>query len=321
MMVEGTVAIWLNISTIAILTFILANGAVSALVCVLAQQFLTLQVASRKTSLWLLVTLPWIASLCVASCFFYQYFYASPFEPTLSFAHWHHISDFNWLSWHGVTLLIGLAFIAYVFVSKLRQLHKHQQQIKLLAEFSQPLGPNLYLVDAPYASAFTSGFFKKRCFVTKPLLASTSTTEQAIIVGHEQAHAKNSDPLKKWLFSILALFFVPTIAKRLKLHMTLAMEQDADNAVINNEFEPTIVASTLVKVARLNAQQSPLAHSELVANFGADVLEQRVHFLLGQLNLKPTNPWLTAVFVLSTLIVCIVSIDSLHHFIETIFNH
>lgn len=324
-MFEGSVAIWLNILTIAILTFVLANGAVSAVVSILAQRFLTLQVASRKSALWLLVTLPWIASLCVTICFAYKYYFSSPFNNTFSFAHWHHIAEFSWTSWHGITLLIAIAYLMYVLFKKSSQLHQHRKQLDILTALSQPLSSvaasGLYEIEASYASAFTSGFITKRCFITSHLLANTSLQEQTIIIKHEQAHANNNDPLKKWVFSILAMFFVPTLGARLKLHMTLAMEQDADNAVISDNLEPTLVASTLVKVARLNATQSPFSHSELVANFGADVLEQRVYFLLGQLNLKPANKWFTVFFIITTLMICIASIDSLHHFIETIFKH
>jgi len=320
-MLEGTLAIWFNIITIAILTFALANAAVSVVVSVLAQQFLGLQVASRKASLWLMVTLPWVASLCVTFCFIYKYYLAPPFQATFIFTHWHHMNTFSWLSWHGLTLLLALFYLGYVLFKKGYQLNQHRRQLSLLTALSQPLENELFLIDAPYASAFTSGFITKRCFITSAMMSNTTVQEQAVIIAHEQAHAHNNDPAKKWLFSILTMFFMPMLATKLRLHMTLAMEQDADNAVISAQIDPTIVASTLVKVARLNAAQTPLFDNELVANFGADVLEQRVYFLLGQLNLKPTNKLLTSLFIVLTLILCIVSIDTLHHFIETIFKH
>lgn len=320
-MLEGTLAVWFNIITIAILTFALANAAVSVVISALAQPFLELQVASRKTSLWLMVTLPWAASLCVTLCFIYKYYLAPSVQTTFSIAHWHHMTTFSLFSWHAITLLSALTFFGYVLFKKGIQLNQHRRQLSLLTALSQPLDNALFLIDAPYASAFTSGFINKRCFITSAMLSHTTAQEQAVIIGHEQAHAHNNDPIKKWIFSILAMFFVPSLCTRLKRHMTLAMEQEADNAVINEQIDPTIVASTLVKVARLSAAQAPILNNELVSNFGADLLEQRVYFLLGQLNLKPTNKLLTSLFITLTLILSIVSIDTLHHFIETIFKH
>ena len=320
-MFPDTLSLWLNMLTIAVLTFALANGAVSVVVASLAQQFLTIQVRSRKNILWVLAILPWFASLCVTICFTYKYYTTNPFDKSFDFAHWHHMASFNWQSWHGITLIIAAIIVIYVIGSKLWQLRKHSKELALLTDLSQPIADNVYQIEAPYVSAFTSGFTQKRCFVTDSLLAQTSHQEQAIIIAHEQAHAKHNDPLKKWLFSILAAFFIPTIGERLKLHMTLAMEQDADNAVINEQRDSTAVASTLVKVARLNAQQTPVCNNELVANFGAQVLEQRVYFLLGQLNLKPANKYVTTALIIATLLLCLSSIDALHHFIETVFNH
>lgn len=320
-MLQDNLSLWLNMLTIAVLTFALANGAVSVVVASLAQQFLKIQIRSRKTFLWVLATLPWFASLCVTLCFVYRYYTASLFDKSFNFAHWHHMSSFNWQSWHGATLIFASIIIIYVTSSKLWQLRKHSKELALLTDLSYPVTDNVYKIEAPYASAFTSGFTHKRCFVTDSLLRQTSQQEQAIIIAHEQAHAKHNDPLKKWLFSVLAAFFIPTVSKRLKLHMTLAMEQAADNAVINDELDSTAVASALVKVARLNAQQTPVCNNELVANFGAQVLEQRVYFLLGQLNLKPANKYMTSALIVATLLLCLSSIDVLHHFIETIFNH
>ena len=320
-MFPDNLSLWLNMLTIAVLTFGLANSAVSVVVASFAQHFLKIQVRSRKAVLWMLAILPWFASLCVTLCFTYKYYTASPFDKSFDFAHWHHMASFNWQSWHGITLIIAAIILTYVISKKLWQLRKHSKELALLTDLAQPIADNVYKIEAPYASAFTSGFIHKRCFVTDNLIAQTSQQEQAIIIAHEQAHAMHSDPLKKWLFSILAAFFIPTIGKRLRLHMTLAMEQEADNAVISEKLDSTAVASTLVKVARLNAQQTPVCNNELVANFGAQVLEQRVYFLLGQLNLKPANKYVITALVIATLLLCLSSIDALHHFIETVFNH
>lgn len=320
-MIEGTWAIILNTLTIMIITFVIANLAVSMIASLATQSFLTIQVQSRKVALWLLITLPWLASIVVALLFLNGYISSQTFESEIEFAHWHHMEEFNWFTWHGVTLLIALAFCFFISGRKLLQLRKHSRNLRSLTRFSTPLSDNVFEINMPEASAFTAGFIDKKCYITTGMLKEMTQAELAVILAHEKAHAKYNDPLKKWLFSLFTAFFLPSLATSLKLHMTLAMEQAADKVVINENITSTFIATTLVKVARLNALHSPTKHSELVVNFGADVLEQRVYFLLGQLALKPVNKTLTLVLVMFILAASMFSIDGLHHLVESIFSH
>lgn len=320
-MIEGQLALWLNMATILVLSFAIANFSVSIFVSLLAQKFLNIQVESRKIILWLLVVLPWLASICVALLFLNEYSTSTIFDLEAEYAHWHHMNEFNWLSWHGATLITALGFTLQLCAKKLIQLRFHRMNLLSLTRLSKPLENNVYEIELSNPSAFTAGFTRKKCFITSGMLKEMTTEEVKVILGHEKAHAKMNDPLKKWLFSIFSAFFIPVLAERLKLHMMLAMEQAADNAVVNNETPSTLVASTLVKVARLNAQYSPLKDNELIVNFGADVLEQRVYFLLGQLSLKPANKIVTATFATLIFIGCLSSIDGVHHLIETVFSH
>ncbi len=320
-MIEGQLAIWLNMATILVLSFVIANFSVSLCVSLLAQKFLNTQVESRKIILWLLVLLPWLASICVALLFLNGYSTSTIFESEAEYAHWHHMSEFNWLSWHGITLMLAFAFTLQLCVKKLIQLSRHRKDLLGLTHFSTPIDTDVYEIELCKPSAFTAGFIKKKCFITSGMFKEMTKEEINVILVHEKAHAKMNDPLKKWLFSIFSAFFIPILAERLKLHMMLAMEQAADNAVVNSEIPSTFVASTLVKVARLNALHSPLKNNELVVNFGADVLEQRVYFLLGQLSLKPANKVVTATFATLIFVGCLSSIDGVHHLIETVFSH
>ena len=322
-MIEGLFAVFLNLMAIAVVTFVISNLAVSAIVCFLAQKFLTMEVKSRKAILWLLVLLPWLAVICVGLCFVYQMSSFNAMAAVNRYAHWHHLNYFEVLSWHSVSLVAALSLLFYVVFNKVSQLISHRRQLSLLQSLSTQTQHGVFEISVEQASAFTSGFIKKRCYVTTGMLRETSEQEQAVILGHEKAHALHNDPLKKWLFSVAAAFYVPAIGARLKLHMTLAMEQEADRAVINAETPATFVASTLVKVARLNQTSlaQPLVNSELVSHFGTDVLEQRVYFLLDQLNLKPVNKIITMLFVVLTLSLSFLSIDGVHHLMETVFNH
>lgn len=322
-MIEGLLAILLNILAIALITFVVSNMAVSSVVSLLAQQFTRFEINSRKATLWLLVLLPWIAVLCVIACFLYR-LAAYDFSGKINeFAHWHHITSFNMMSWHSVTLILAFLIFAKIVTKQCTELVKHRRELSLLTSFATALGNDVYRLEMSQPSAFTGGFIHRACYVSTGILANTNVQEQKVIFAHEKAHADYYDPLKKWLFSLFCAFFIPAIAIRLKLHMTLAMEQAADKAVIEQNIPATVVASTLVKVAKLNhklGRNSPV-NSELVVNFGADILEQRVYFLLDQLELKPASRIVTLAFILLTFILSLLSIDGVHHLMETVFSH
>ena len=311
----------LNVLAIAIVCFVLHNIAVSAFVTLLSTRFLKLQVKSRKITLWFLATLPWFSAFSTAAYFVYAANGLSPFESASSMDHWHHIDSFSWFSWHGAVTACALVFLVYVISSRLLKLRAHQHEIKSLMALSHKLDNNTFEIDSNDAAAFTAGFISPKCFVTKGMREQISETEYHIVMQHELAHANKRDPLKKWLFALLAAFFIPNIKQRLVLHMTLAMEQDADNAVVSNTTSTLDIAGTLVKVARLNATGSTLKNTDMVANFGADVLAQRVYFLLGQLSLKPVNHLLMMLLAVAAFFLCLTSVDSIHHFIETFTSH
>jgi len=320
-MIEGILAVFLNVMTIAVIAFCIANVSVSFIISLLAQKFLAMQVQPRKVVLWLLVTTPWLASLSVSLLFLNGYLSSSAVETEIEYVHWHHMNVFKWLSWHGITLMIGLFFSLYIVAKKFMTLNRHQHDLKSLTALSSPFDENVLEIEMSEVIAFTAGFSKRMCFISSGMLRELTHDELTVVIKHEKAHAKNSDPLKKWLFSLFADFFIVSLARRLKLHMTLAMEQLADDAVIDDELTTPFIASTLMKVARLNASYSPIKSNELVANFGADVLEQRIYFLLGQLDLKPVNKSITGVLMLLILFMSLSSIDVIHHLIETVFNH
>jgi Zn-dependent protease with chaperone function len=320
-MIEDISAVFLNVMAIAVIAFFIANLSVSIVVSLLAQKFLNMQVQSRKVVLWLLVTAPWLASVSIALFFFNDYISFTSLDTKLEYVHWHHMNIFKWLSWHGITLIIGMIFSLYIIIKKLSELYRHSNDLKSLTVLSKVFDKEVFEIEMPEVTAFTAGFRKTMCFVSTGMVKELTKEELTVVIKHEKAHAKNNDPLKKWLFSIFSGFFIPSISGRLKLHMTLAMEQLADSAVISGNITTPFIASTLIKVARLNASYSPVKSNDLIVNFGADVLEQRIYFLLGQLELKPVNKSITTAFILLILCICLSSIDVIHHLIETVFTH
>ena len=64
-MTEVAMAITLNTLAIVIVAFLISNIVLSIASSLLAQKFLSLQVASRKILLWFIVLLPWIAAFSI----------------------------------------------------------------------------------------------------------------------------------------------------------------------------------------------------------------------------------------------------------------
>ena len=313
-------AVLLNLLAIFFITFVVTNISLSALFAVVSQQLLKIEVNSRKALLWLIVALPWFVSLILSIFILHSYFSGSS-QTQFGLPHWHHMSNFEWYSWHGITLGAVLLYSVYVLVNQVIHMLAHKREIDALTSFSVCKGASVYQIESDQASAFTSGFISKRCFVTTGLINQTSAEEYDVIIKHEKAHLAASDPVKKWFFALLSSFYISPIAQRLKLHMTLAMEQKADNAVIESGISKLFVASTLVKVAKLNAQNSMMKNNEFVVSFGADVLEQRIYFLLDKLDLEPIHKGVTFTLFLLLILISMTSIDGVHHFMETLFSH
>ena len=309
-----------NLLAIFSITFIVANISLSALFSLVSQQFLKIEVKSRKALLWLIAFSPWVISVALSVLIFLSYHAESDLN-NFSFLHWHHMSDFEWHSWHGYVVGLSSLYIVYVFVTGTIKLWAHKREIDSLTQFATKMENGVYKVDSKKASAFSTGFIWKKCFVTTDLVDKVTSDEFDVVINHEMAHINSNDPLKKWAFALLCSFFLQPIALRLKLHMTLAMEQEADNTVINSGISKIFVASTLIKIAKFNAKSGLVNNNDLVANFGADVLEQRIYFLLDKLTLEPINKSITAILLLMLVVISTTSIDGIHHFMETLFSH
>ena len=111
--------IFFNLLAVFTIAFAIANLVVSIGVSLLGQKLSSIQLKPRKAMLWFCVSIPWIMSVLVCLYLIDIYVYSSVFG-TKQYAHWHHIADFNWFSWHTVSILLFLFYILFVLVSKVR---------------------------------------------------------------------------------------------------------------------------------------------------------------------------------------------------------
>ena len=146
--------IFFNLLAIFTIAFAITNLVVSIGVSLLGQKLTSVQLKPRKALLWFCVSVPWMMSILVCLYLLDIYVYSSIFE-TKQYAHWHHISDFNWFSWHAVTIILLLSYIMFVLTSKTRQLWLHRQEVSLLTCLSKNLSRGVYEVEIPKFAAFT----------------------------------------------------------------------------------------------------------------------------------------------------------------------
>lgn len=322
-MIYGQWALALNLFTVAILAFLVANVIVSFAFWSIKNKIQNYTISTRKSLLWLCVLLPWIVAVTV-TLFFSPVVQSGVFFVWLTeLAHWHHPDVFYFLSWHSVSLVVFLGFSIKLIIQKLMLAYKNHHQVTLLRALATTKGEGVLIIDTPIPTAFTGGLIKPTCFISTGLIANLTSDDVEIIIEHELAHLHYSDPLKKWGFSFFSAYFTPNVNQVLVSMMAITMEQAADTFLVKNPKQAQNVASTIVKFTKLASGNSIHKHysNELFVHFCRNSIEKRVLHLLSDTKLKPF-PMSMILFcgVILTLI-STTSVDSIHHAIETLLNH
>ncbi|TMM42422.1 M56 family metallopeptidase [Colwellia ponticola] len=322
-MIFGEWALALNIFTITVLAFIIANIFVSIIFWSVKSNIQNYTVSTRKSLLWLCVLLPWITALTVTLFFSPIFQSGAMFVWLTELAHWHHHEVFYFLSWHSISLIVFFGFSIYIATQSLVLAYKNHHQIGLLRTLATKKSENVLVIDSSIPTAFTGGLIKPSCFVSTGLIEQLNSDDVEIIIQHELAHLHYADPLKKWLFSFFSAYFTPNINKMLKSLMAISMEQAADSFFVKNQQQAQNVASTLVRFTKLAAKYSVHKQykNELLVHFCRQSIEQRVLQLLSNTQFKPFPMKVILLGIILLSVISTTSVDSLHHAIETLFNH
>ena len=322
-MIYGQWALALNLFTVGVLAFVVANIFVSISFWFIKSKFQHYSVSTRKSLLWISVLGPWLIALCVTLFFSPLFQNGSVFVRLTEFAHWHHPDIFYFVSWHSASLFIFVSFTLLTLIQKTSLLCRNHSQINLLRELGSKKSKHVYVIDSSIPTAFTGGIFKPICFISTGLIEQVSEDEIEIIIHHELAHIHHLDPLKKWLFLFFTAFFTKNVKQVFRAMMSLSMEQAADSFYVKTQQQSTDVASTLIKFTKLASTYAihPKYKNELFVHFCRYSIEQRVVHLLNNKKFRPFP--LGGVLIAMTLlaIVSTTSVDSLHHVIETLFTH
>lgn len=315
-MIVGQWGIILNLFTIAVITMGISVLATSLLFALFQNTISSFRLQSQKALLWCLALSPWLMAITTSLLFWLD------FSTTFSLLpHWHHPDIFEFSSWHGVSVIVFLVWTAFVFYKKTALLFGQQQMQASLYVFSERQSSGICLIESAVPNAFTSGFFSPKSYLTTGLKSQLTQEELAIVLAHENAHVISYDPLKKWLFMVLAAFFPSRISNKLNAAMTQTIEQLADASVVELGYQNDIVASTLVKVARIAMRFQPNTSPTIVNYFHVEALAQRVSWLLNEQPITVKLHYLMMLLPCLLLVLTMFSLDSLHHLIETILNH
>ena len=320
-MLNGPLAVFLNFAGIAAMAAISTVLLLSLLWPVLKTKLTTLSLKSRKFVLWSWVCAPWLIACSTALSFL------PSITPHMGnwfgqVAHWHHPDTFVLTSWHAL-LLYGIFAVTLLQSFKaFRRWHHGKNKLNTLLSLTgqqvidTDQGP-LHIISTHEVSAFTAGMRKPACYITSGLVRKLDTQEQSIVIGHEQAHVEQKDTLFKFLFNLLAGYFPKTVAKALSAEYGLLTELLADARVARRHGNDN-VAAALVKVAKIQHAGKPATS---FSYFGASDLTTRVQALM----MPQAQHALPRSLILATAVLMMglstVTVDSLHHLIESIFSH
>ena len=321
-MIFGGLGLALNITTIVILSCSFTLIITSLIVKYFQSSLSNFNAMSRSRILWCIVILPWfVSALSVVALVFPELF---QWKGVWASLHWHHIYNFSIFSWHGASLIIFSSFCLLLLLSRLARALKMHSSMNQLNSFSKSdvLSNGCLIIESSEVNAFTSGLFNAKAFITTGLNNRLSNDENTIVQLHELAHVKNSDPLRKYIFSLLASFYPLKISEQLNASFSLAIEQLADSEVLKEIPNAALIAKTLVKVTRLQLNSSQIAPpiSEN-CSFINTPLESRIHYLLNEYKGKSFPYFILIILVFAISSISTLSVDLIHHSFEQLFSH
>lgn len=323
-MIFGYMGLALNLLTIGVISFVVALYTVSALSHYTRRPSVPFNAVARRRLLWGIVTLPWVASIVSMALLIVPELLQQKMDWLWSMAHFHHVYEFDFLSWHGLPLLLFCGFFLFLFFRKFLNAVKTSMDLYQLDYFSDVYKEQkaISVLQADIPLAFTSGFFQPRSYLTTGLLSKLTEQECDVVERHELAHAKHFDPLLKYLFYLFAAFFPRAIEDRLNRTMALAIEQSADEMVLKQIHDEALISKTILKVVRL-CNEYNVRHSPPLVNchFVGSQFHHRIHYLMNEDKGRSFPMSTFSLLALCLIASSTLSVDLFHHTVEQIFSH
>ena len=144
-----------------------------------------------------------------------------------------------------------------------------------------PASREVFLIPAgSLATAFSVGYFRPKVFITQALWHQLVKEEREGLLLHEAHHAKASDGMMLALLELISrAFFLIPLFSWLKERFREMMEFAADDAALTGGTGKVVLASALLKVAKISPVAAPISINPAFEQG----LEVRVKRLLGML--------------------------------------
>lgn len=283
--------------------------------------------SARQRFIWFIAGLPWMLGI-IAAFLTLVPSVGHALGVTVDHCHthgnshghlcWFHPPEFVWMSWTGLCAVVLLVIASLASVVNLFHLWKQRTHLKTLLAFSNKDDAGNYILDSKIPSAFTAGLVAPKILLSRSLITALSDEELRIVQRHEQVHQLRRDPLKLWIFNLLLCVFLPAARRDLVTALELSMEQTVDAEVARHD-DPTTVATTLIKVNRLNLHY--LRQQANACAFSATAVEERIQQLL-KTDKGRRFPWGSFLVCFAILMAgAVYNADGLHHVIETLLHN
>mgnify|MGYP000250281737 CR=1 FL=1 len=175
------------------------------------------------------------------------------------------------------------------------------------------------VVPLPEPVAVLHGWWRPTLVVDQGLWSALDDTEQQAVLAHERAHLDRHDPLMVVVLRAMLVLAPPRLANRVVRRWLDGAERRADTAAAHTIGDPTVVAMTLVRCARLGARQAALS-----LGWTAGSLESRVQHLLDLPDAAaPARPDVRRSHLVAlgvSLLVSLAAVPWLHHQLEHLLN-
>jgi beta-lactamase regulating signal transducer with metallopeptidase domain len=215
-----------------------------------------------------------------------------------------------------LTLLLSLLVVMRIGWSVANIVNDLRQMSQVLSRAGAQDGGIAIRLDSRRLLAFAQGIFSPRIIISEGLANKLTRSEYRLVTAHEAAHIRRGDLLARFAFSIMASLFPDNLKRDLADALLLAQEQACD-ALTARKFEPTVIASLLVKIERLKLPESP---SLQAASIGDSVIKQRVHALLQPgFESGRTSIVRMTMITAGAAVLMLTGLEVLHHEIESFF--
>lgn len=218
--------------------------------------------------------------------------------------------------------LVALGLIAWGaarLASGLAALWRASRLVRVLREQASPApdGRTWSLpVDQPLG--LTLGLWRPWILLSRGMRERIPASLLAVIVAHEEAHARARDTLVQLLVRGCSWVLWPSVREQLLDELALAAEQAADNHAALVVGDRLLVAEAIVAAEKLMARgSSPLPL--LAVSFGPHHTTRRVEALLAE-PLSGRSLHSALLVMVAALVVPLVAHDHIHHLTESVLG-